>query len=158
MNANNKPYQVVDLTPGRRIWLNTLEMSWMAHAIYGLLEVDVTIARRFIEEYKERTGEALSFTGYLVFCLAKAVDEDKMVQAYLKNRKKFVIYEDVDVGLMIEHEVGGKKALMGHVVRGANHKTYREIHQEIRRVQTEPVPPGRGMPKWFRSADRKSVV
>lgn len=41
---------------------------------------------------------------------------------------------------------------MGHVVRGANRKTYREIHDEIRRVQSKPAPLGRGMPNWFRSA------
>jgi pyruvate/2-oxoglutarate dehydrogenase complex dihydrolipoamide acyltransferase (E2) component len=152
MKAENRPYQVVDLAPGRRIWLNTLDLSWTPHAIYGLLEVDVTVARQFIAEHKARTGEALSFTGYLTFCLARAVDEDKAVQAYLKNRKQFVIFDDVDVGLMVEGKIGEKKALMGHVIRGANRKTYREIHQEIRQVQSEPVPPGRGMPSWFRSA------
>jgi len=152
MKAKNRPYQVVDLAPGRRIWLNTLDLSWTPHAIYGLLEVDVTVARQFIAEHKVRTGETLSFTGYLTFCLARAVDEDKAVQAYLKNRKQFVIFDDVDVGLMVEGKIGEKKALMGHVIRGANRKTYREIHQEIRQVQSAPVPPGRGMPSWFRSA------
>ncbi len=152
MNAKNRPHQVVDLAPGRRIWLNTLDLSWTPHAIYGLLEVDVTVARQFIAEHKARTGESLSFTGYLTFCLARAVDEDKAVQAYLKNRKQFVIFDDVDVGLIVEGKIGEKKALMGHVIRGANRKTYREIHREIRRVQSEPVPPGRGMPGWYRSA------
>ena len=152
MKTKNRPYQVVDLAPGRRIWLNTLDLSWTPHAIYGLLEVDVTVARQFIAEHKVRTGETLSFTGYLTFCLARAVDEDKAVQAYLKNRKQFVIFDDVDVGLMVEGKIGEKKALMGHVIRGANRKTYQEIHQEIRQVQSEPVPPGRGMPSWFRCA------
>jgi hypothetical protein len=41
---------------------------------------------------------------------------------------------------------------MGHVIRRANHKTFREIHDEIRAVQSAPAPPGRGMPTWFRSA------
>jgi hypothetical protein len=41
---------------------------------------------------------------------------------------------------------------MGHIIQAANRKTYREIHDEIRRVQTEPPPPSRGMPTWFRSA------
>jgi len=39
-------YSVVELPRGRRIWVNTLELSWPAHTIYGLLEVDVTLARR----------------------------------------------------------------------------------------------------------------
>lgn len=151
MNKNVGPYHVVDLAPGRRIWVNALELSWPAHTIYGLLEVDVTVVRRFIAEYKARTGETLSFTGYLTFCLARAVDEDKSIQAYRKGNKHLILFDDVNVGLMVERKVGKKTALMGYVVRGANQKTYREIHDEIRRVQSEPVPPSRGMSNWFRS-------
>jgi len=151
MNEKTKPYHVIDLSPGRRIWINALELSWPAHTMYGLLEVDVTIVRRFIEDHKARTGETLSFTGYLSFCLARAVDQDKSIQALRKGDKHLVIYDDVNVGLMVEHKSGDKPALMGHVVQGANRKTFREIHDEIRRVQSEPAPSSRGMPGWFRS-------
>jgi hypothetical protein len=41
------------------------------HSIYALLEVDVTNARNFIREHEAQAGEALSFTGYLAFCLAR---------------------------------------------------------------------------------------
>lgn len=152
MNDEVGPYHVVDLSPGRRVWLNTLDLSWREHAIYGLLEVDVTIARQCIAEHKAQTGETLSFTGYLAYCLARAVEEDKTVQAYLKGRKQLVVFDDVDVGLMVEGKIGEKPALMGHVIRGANRKTFQEIHQEIRLVQTKQVPPGRGMPAWFRQS------
>jgi pyruvate/2-oxoglutarate dehydrogenase complex dihydrolipoamide acyltransferase (E2) component len=154
MSENVGPYHVVNLTPGRRAWLNTLDLSGPTHWMYGLLEVDVTVARQFIAEYKARTGEALSFTGFLVFCLARAVDENKEVQAYLKGRGQLVMFDDVNVGLMVEHKAGGKGALMGHIIQAANRKTYREIHDEIRKAQSEPVPPSRGMPTWFRSVMR----
>lgn len=145
-------YQVVDLSPARRMMINMLDLPGPTHLMYGLLEVDVTAARQFIEEHRARTGETLSFTGFLTLCLARAVNEDKTVQAYLKGRKQLALPDDVDVGLMIEGKMADKRALMGHVVRGANRKTYREIHEEIRSVQAQPVPQGRGMPGWFRSA------
>ena len=145
-------YQVVDLSPGRRLMINMLNLSGPAHNMYGLLEVDVTVARQFIAEHKVRTGETLSFTGFLTLCLARAVDEDKTVQAYLKGRKQLVLFDDVDVGLMVERKIGEKRALMGHIIRGANRKTYLDIHQEIRSVQSKPVSPNRGLPPWFRSA------
>jgi hypothetical protein len=40
-------------------------MSWRAHSMVGLLEVDVTIPRQLIATHKARTGETLSFTGYI---------------------------------------------------------------------------------------------
>jgi len=146
------PYRVVDLPPGRRIWLNVLDLPGVRNSMYGLLEVDVTLARQFIEEHRARTGETLSFTGFLTYCLARAVDEDKVVQGYLKGHKQLLLFDDVNVGLMVEHKDGEKRALMGTVIQGANHKTYRQIHEEIRLVQSRPAPQNRGMPSWFRSA------
>jgi pyruvate/2-oxoglutarate dehydrogenase complex dihydrolipoamide acyltransferase (E2) component len=152
MNTKIGPYRVVELPPGRRVWVNTLDLSWQAHTMYGLLEVDVTVARKLIAEHKARTGETLSFAGFLTFCLARAVDEDKTIQAFRKGDRELVLFDDVNVGLMVERKVGEKRALMGHVIQGANRKTYREIHDEIRKAQSEPVPPGRGMASWYRSA------
>ncbi len=152
MNEKVGPYHVVDLPPGRRVWLNALHLSGPTYWMYGLLEADVTVARQLIAEHKTRTGEALSFTGFLGYCLARAVDENKEVQAYLKGRNQFVIFDDVNVGLTVEHKGGEKGTLMGLIIQGANHKTYREIHEEIRTAQTAAVPRGRGMRKWFLNA------
>ncbi|MCX6030979.1 MAG: 2-oxo acid dehydrogenase subunit E2 [Chloroflexi bacterium] len=152
MNEKTGPYQVVAIPPGRRAWLNIIDLSRPTHHMYGLLEVDVTVARQFIAEHKARTGETLSFTGFLAYCLARAVDEDKAVQAYLRGRRQLVLFDDVDVGLMVERQIGETRALTGHVIRDANHKTYLEIHHEIRAVQSTPVPLSSEMPAWFRSA------
>jgi len=152
MNKNIGPYHIVSLSAGRRALINALDMVAPKHYMYGLLEVDVTVIRQFIAEQKARTGETFSFTGFLVYCLARAVDENKEVQAYLKGRNQLVLFDDVNVGVMLERKVEQKTVLMGHIVQGANRKTYQEIHQEIRSAQSGPVPRGRGVPKWFSSA------
>jgi hypothetical protein len=143
-------YTVVDLPAARRDTPNFLDLIHVKHSMYGLIEVDVTVTRQFIEAHKARTGEALSFTGYMAFCLAHAVDETKSVQMYLKGRKQLVMFNDVDVGMTIERRIGGTRAPMGYVIRRANNKTFKEIHQEIRSVQSQPVPPSKGMPDWVR--------
>jgi pyruvate/2-oxoglutarate dehydrogenase complex dihydrolipoamide acyltransferase (E2) component len=151
MNEKAGPFRVVDIPVGRRIWINVLHLPRPQNVMYGLLEVDVTVPRRIIAAYKARTGETLSFTGFLTYCLAHAVDEEKSVQTYLKGRKQFVLFDDVSVGMMIESKAGEKPALMGTVIHGANHKSYLDIHREIRAVQSAPVPANRGMPGWFRT-------
>jgi pyruvate/2-oxoglutarate dehydrogenase complex dihydrolipoamide acyltransferase (E2) component len=152
MDAKTGAYQIVDLPPGRRMMINMLDLSGSKHRMIGLLEVDVTVPRQFMAEHKQRTGETLSFTGYLVLCLGRAVDENKAVQAYRKGSKQLILFDNVDVGIMVEHKTGEKRGLMGHVVREANHKTYRQIHDEIRSVQSAPLPPNRGLPPWFKQA------
>jgi pyruvate/2-oxoglutarate dehydrogenase complex dihydrolipoamide acyltransferase (E2) component len=108
------------------------------------MEVDVTNVRQFIDEHEAQTGEALSFTGYLAFCLGRAVDEDKSVQAYLKGRKHLVIFDDVDIFLVVERELGGTRAAIPYILRGANRKSYLEIHREILAFQTQAGPARHG--------------
>jgi pyruvate/2-oxoglutarate dehydrogenase complex dihydrolipoamide acyltransferase (E2) component len=76
------------------------------------------------------------------------------VQSYRKGRKQLVLFDDVDVGLMIEKKIGETRLPLGHVIRGANHKTYWEIHQEIRSVQSNLVPTSAERASRFRSAGR----
>jgi pyruvate/2-oxoglutarate dehydrogenase complex dihydrolipoamide acyltransferase (E2) component len=145
-------YQVIDFPAERRAMPGFLELKSGKHVMYALLDVDVTVARKFIEGYKAQAGEQLSFTGYLAYCLARAVDENKTVQAYRKGRKQLIVFDDVDIGIMIERKQGEARVLTGHVIGGANRKTLWEIHQELRSAQSEPVPPSNGMPTWLRSA------
>ncbi|NVM36770.1 MAG: 2-oxo acid dehydrogenase subunit E2, partial [Candidatus Lokiarchaeota archaeon] len=109
------------------------------HNIHGLLEIDINKARRKIGDFKERTGEKLSFTSFIINCLAQAVNENKTVQAYRKGKKKLIIFEDVDVNTMIERDIEGKKMPWTYVVRAANKKSIKEIHYEIRNAQVEDI-------------------
>lgn len=76
----------------------------------------------------------------LAFCLARAVDEDKSVQAYLKGRRQLVIFDDVDVFMPVERELGGAHAAIPYVIRRANHKSLLDIPNEPSRPRS---PPGR---------------
>jgi pyruvate/2-oxoglutarate dehydrogenase complex dihydrolipoamide acyltransferase (E2) component len=108
------------------------------HNIRALLEFDVTKARLFIREHKEQTGETLSFTAYIISCLAQAVEVDKDIHAYRNWRNQLITFDDVDVLTYIEVEMKGSLFPLAHIVRAANRKTWREVHDEIRSVQAEP--------------------
>jgi hypothetical protein len=62
MSEKSTPYRVVDLTPARRLMISMLNLSEPRHCMYGLLEVDVTVARQFIAQHKERTAWCLTIT------------------------------------------------------------------------------------------------
>jgi pyruvate/2-oxoglutarate dehydrogenase complex dihydrolipoamide acyltransferase (E2) component len=150
MEKKRDSIHIVDLPPDRRGMAAFQELKSGRHNMYALLEVDVTRVRRFIEDYKRTSGEQLSFTGYLVSCLAHAVDEDKTVQSYRKGTKQLVIFDDVDVGFMVELKKEGKPYLTGHVVKGANHMSYGEINLEIRTIQASQKPTSEQQASWFR--------
>ncbi|MBN2229217.1 MAG: 2-oxo acid dehydrogenase subunit E2 [Candidatus Thorarchaeota archaeon] len=105
------------------------------HRIYGLIEVDVTKARIFISEVEKRTGEKMSFTAWVIRCIGQAVSEHIEVQALRKGKKKLIIFNDVDVGMIVEKQTKVGKIPTQYCVRRANEKSFRQIHDEIRHAQ-----------------------
>lgn len=130
-------YTVEPLPLMRQLVTDIGWFSKKADPIIGLLEIDVTEARERIHAHAEATGERLSFTGFLVHCVARAVDQHKHVHALRGWRGRLVIYDDVDIATMIEIEADGRKTPAGRVIRAANKKTLRQIHDEIRGVQAK---------------------
>jgi pyruvate/2-oxoglutarate dehydrogenase complex dihydrolipoamide acyltransferase (E2) component len=135
MRQQQADYRVVPYPKYRRWMVAAFHATRHKPVIHGLFEVDVTGARAFLRDYKARTGESLSFTAFLIACLAKAVDENKGVQAYRLGGRRLVVFEDVDVLTDMERDVAGRKYVMPHVLRAANRKTVRDLHDEIRAAQ-----------------------
>jgi pyruvate/2-oxoglutarate dehydrogenase complex dihydrolipoamide acyltransferase (E2) component len=150
--AKHADYQLVPFPITQRVIATLQRLAEHKHTIHVLTEVDVTTPRQVIQEQKARGEEPLSFTAFIAACLGKAVDEDKSVQAYRKGRNQLVLFEDVDISIVVEHEVEGHKFPLPYVVRAANHKTVRQIHHEIRAVQklhpTKVLPIPRLAQRW----------
>ncbi|NIS82190.1 MAG: dehydrogenase [Anaerolineales bacterium] len=136
MKVRKKEYDVVRFPLERSLIVDSMRISNRKRVIHGLLEVDVTEVRTYMREHKARTGERLSFTAFILACLGKAVDEHKIVHAYRDRRQRLVLFEEVDVTTMIEIKLGDQKFPYAHIVRAANRRNYRELHDEIRAVQS----------------------
>ncbi len=139
MIKQHNKYKVVPFPKLRRVMAITLRSAQRKPMIHGLIEVDVTRAREYLREHKANTGESLSFTAFIITCVAKAVDENKSVQACRKGSKHLILFDEVDVATAIERDMAGHKQPIAYIVRAANKKTFREIHHEIRTAKVEAV-------------------
>jgi pyruvate/2-oxoglutarate dehydrogenase complex dihydrolipoamide acyltransferase (E2) component len=140
-------YEEREFPEFRNPTLDTLDLGIKKHHIPFLLEVDVTEAREYMREFKARTGDKLSFTGWVMKCIGQAVSEHKHIQAMRKGRKRLILFDDVDISIVVERSVGpgdnpSETLPMPYVVRKANEKSVREIHNEIRTAQTESLEVG----------------
>jgi pyruvate/2-oxoglutarate dehydrogenase complex dihydrolipoamide acyltransferase (E2) component len=122
----------------RNISLITGE-GWRKHSIHALIEVDVTTAKELIKKHKETTGESISFTGWIIKCMAQAVSEHKEINSYRVGRKKIVYFDDVDVPIPIERKIDGESVPTIYILRKVNEKTLKEISTEIRSVQQKSL-------------------
>ncbi len=146
MKQKHVDFKVIPNPKIRRWFAAAFRSAQHTPMMHGLIEVDVTRARAFLREHKANTGESLSFTAFLIACLAKAVDENKAVQAFRKGSKRLILFEEVDVYTLIERDVAGQIPIMSSIIRAANRKTVREIHQEIRAAQVQDVAK---VVRWF---------
>ncbi len=137
MRNRQDGYTVAPFPRARHIYMDSLYLGQRKHTVYALIEADVTRTRQLIREHKARTGETLSFTAFVILCVGKAVEMNKYLHAYRDWRNQLILFDEVDVTNMFEIEVDGKRLPLAHVMRAVNKRTYREIHDEIRAVQTE---------------------
>lgn len=128
-------YQVVLNPKLRRFIAGGFRLAQRKPIMHGLVEVDVTRPRAALRERHAKTGETLSFTAFLIACVAKAVDENKAVHAYRQGSKRLILFEEVAVYYLMEREVAGQSQPMPFIIRAANRKTVRELHEEIRTAQ-----------------------
>jgi pyruvate/2-oxoglutarate dehydrogenase complex dihydrolipoamide acyltransferase (E2) component len=122
----------------RRVIADTVRMARRKNTMVGLFEVNVTQTRQAIRAYRKRTGEGLSFTAFVISCLGKAVEQHKEVHGILNRWNQMVVFDDVDIATMIEVDFEGQKFPLTHVIRAANRRSLREIHDEIRGIQADP--------------------
>jgi pyruvate/2-oxoglutarate dehydrogenase complex dihydrolipoamide acyltransferase (E2) component len=126
----------------RNATIDTMTWGRQRHHIPILLEIDVTVARARIHDQKAKTVQGISFTGWIIKCIAQAVSEHNYVHALRQGKRQFVIFKDVDVAIVIERAVADRTLPMPYIIRKANEKTVTDIHAEIRAAQASPVASG----------------
>jgi pyruvate/2-oxoglutarate dehydrogenase complex dihydrolipoamide acyltransferase (E2) component len=143
-------YRVLPFPLSRKPGVDVFVTSRLKHHVPVLLEVDVTAARKAVARRREESGEAPSFTGWIISCLAAAVSEHPRLHAMRRGRRRLVVFDDVDVTVLVnrEIEVGGSstEVPLPCLIRRAQEKTLEEIHAEIREAQSRPLGPGDQVP------------
>ena len=121
--------------PASRV--GTIDLGLFAlrkHHIAGLLEIDVTDA---IAEVRRRKAEGrpVSFFSWIVKAISGAIEENRYVHALKGRGNTTVVFDDVDISVMVEKVVDGVRVPLPLLIRGTNAKTVEEIHAEIQAAQ-----------------------
>jgi pyruvate/2-oxoglutarate dehydrogenase complex dihydrolipoamide acyltransferase (E2) component len=104
------------------------------NTIHLVTEVDISEPRRFFAGHRERTGERLSLTAYIVACLASTFDEFPHFNAFRKGNR-LILLDDLTISVLFEREIDGEKVPEPVGIQMANRKTYRQINDELRAAQ-----------------------
>jgi pyruvate/2-oxoglutarate dehydrogenase complex dihydrolipoamide acyltransferase (E2) component len=131
-NTSIHPFSV-----NRQILADVYDEFARKHYMTGLVEIDITHSRALIQQFFEKTGIKISFTGWIVRCIAEAVRKFPQVNSYRYGRRKTITFHDLHISVMVEKEIDGKKIPIPVSIRNAESKSSQQISQEIRNAQRE---------------------
>lgn len=154
MSTTGGQYKEIPWPKERELVIDVVELGLSKHRVPFLIELDVTQARSAMRRYKERTGESLSFTAWIARCIAQAVSEHKQVHAIRRGHKSMILFDDVDIMVIVEKTIDGEAFPLPYMLRQANQKSVRQIHDEIRAAQAQAAGHGdmmlgQGQNPWF---------
>ena len=131
----SKGFTSIPLSINRKMVIASIAVNKRS-AIHSLTEIDVTEARKLIREIHEKEGIKISFTAYLVSCLARTLKEHPELNSFIR-RRRLVLLDDVTVSVLVERELGEEKVPEPVGIQAAQHKSLIQIHEEIRAAQAK---------------------
>jgi pyruvate/2-oxoglutarate dehydrogenase complex dihydrolipoamide acyltransferase (E2) component len=132
-------YEIKEFPSSRQSTFDAGYVGLRKHHIKALIELDVTHARELIKNYRNQKKEELSFTAWILKCISQAIGENKSVHAIRKGKNKLIIFDDIDISIIVEKEIKGEKVPLPLVIRKVNEKALKDIHQEIKQAKEQEV-------------------
>lgn len=142
LKLSESKHRIISFPSSRQFTLDVGKLGIQKHHIKALMEIDVTDSRKRLKELRAQDGIKISFTSWIIKCISQAVSENKQVHALRMGARRLVLFDDVDVSIMVEREVDDTLVPLPMVVRNAANKTASEIFVEIRKAQQITVTNG----------------
>jgi len=101
------------------------------HHVTGLIEVDVTKSREGIREYNRQHKNKISFNAWMIHVICHTLKNHKTATAYLKGKNRLMIFDDINVSMIVEKELNGQKVPIPLLIESADKKSIDEIHNQI---------------------------
>jgi len=121
--------------------IGTVDLGKIAlskHHIAGLLEVDVTDVLAHVKKQRAE-GQSLSFFAWMVKIISSAIERDRYMHGILGPRRRTVVFHDIDISVVVERVVQGKRVPLPLVIRKTNGKTAEDIAREIQAAQRQEI-------------------
>lgn len=125
------------LSFNRRMVAASASVTSRKNTIHSLAEVDVTGPRKMLKAHDEKTGNKLSFTAYIVYCLAQVIRDHPQLNSFIKGNK-LITLDDLCISVLVEREFDGEKVPEPASIQRAQELSFLQINRQIREAQKDP--------------------
>lgn len=120
----------------RKAVIASASITKQKNVIHNVTEIDISIPRELLREYKDSNNESLSFTGYIAKCFASTILRHPNLNSFISGRN--VIYiNDIVISILVERRIDNEYVPEPLVINNCDKKSLWDIHSEIRETQND---------------------
>lgn len=123
-------YKIKNFPKSRIATNDVCAMGLKKHHVVAMIEIDVTESRKKINQRKE-TKQEISVTGWLIKEISTTIKDYKDVAAYIKGKRSTVIFNDINVSIIVEKDLNGMKVPIPLLIEKTNEKSIQTITEII---------------------------
>lgn len=135
-----KDYRYKKIPRSRIATFDIFDVGLSKHHINAMLEFDVTDSRTKLRDLRKE-GTAISFNAWLIKVIGSVLQKHPEAAAYFYNKKRLIIFDDINVSMIVEKKIGDTKVPIPLVIEKVNKKNALEITQEIENAKSQKLNP-----------------
>ncbi len=135
-----RDYRFEKIPRSRIATFDIFDVGLRKHHINAILEFDVTDSRRKLRDLR-KNGTSISFNAWIIKVIGSIFHKHPEAAAYLYNKKRLIIFDDINVSMIVEKKIGDTKVPMPLVIEKVNYKSTLEITLEIENAKSQKLNP-----------------
>lgn len=124
-------YKIQKFPYSRIATIDVYEIGKRKHHVSALIELDVTKSREKIKHYNRGRNNKISFTAWLISTISHSIKNYETASSYLIGKNKLMIFQDINVSILVEKKLNGEKVPIPLVIKKANEITIESITRQI---------------------------
>ena len=123
-------YKIQKFPKTRIATIDVSAIGLQKHHITAMIEVDVSETRQKIKKYKNEINK-ISFTAWLIKVISLTLKGNEQAAAYLKGRHNLIIFNDINISMVVEKDLNGQKVPIPLIIEKANERSIESINRQI---------------------------
>ena len=137
----NDNFSYKNIPQTRIATFDTFAIGLQKHHVSALLEFDVTESRKKLQILR-KSGTNVSFNAWIIKQISNVLVKHPDASAYLHNKKKLIVFNNINVSIIVEKRINDNKVPIPLIIENANKKSAVKITLEIEEAKNKKLADG----------------
>lgn len=132
-------YKIQKFPKSRIATIDICEIGKRKHHVTGLIELDISNSREKIRAYNRQHKNKISFIAWMISEISYTIQKYETSSAYLKGKNKLMIFENINVSIIVEKDLNGQKVPIPLIIEKANKISIESITRQINEAKNKQL-------------------